>query len=349
MATHGLAWLDLGLGAASFLLVRYRRRFPMTIAIVLNLVGIFSATATGPSVLATVSLAARRQPWQIGVIGVIVVGSFSAFYASQPDISQQPTWIIALLATVAVATQIGWGLYIGSRRELIWALQRRVERAEAEQELRLSQARAAERTRIAQETHDALAHRLSQLSLHAAALSFRDDLQVDETRNDAELIRRSANAALTDLRQLVTMLRTDNDNVGSPDSPLPTYDDLPRLVQSSRGRGVRIDVVDELDCVEPVPDSLGRAVHRIVEEGIDNASRHAPGSPLTMEVTGDPGSGINVMLTNPLRSGQRLTPGPGSGLGLIGLAERVEIRGGSLGSEVLDGSFRLKGWLPWTP
>ena len=67
-------------------------------------------------------------------------------------------------------------MYIGSRRELIWTLRQRAERAEAEQELRVAQARATERARIAREMHDVLAHRISQISMHAGALAFREDL-----------------------------------------------------------------------------------------------------------------------------------------------------------------------------
>ena len=65
-------------------------------------------------------------------------------------------------------------MYIGSRRELMWTLRNRAERAEAEQELRVAQARGTERARIAREMHDVLAHRISQISMHAGALAFRD-------------------------------------------------------------------------------------------------------------------------------------------------------------------------------
>ena len=74
---------------------------------------------------------------------------------------------------------LGWGMYIGSRRELIWTLRNRAERAEAEQELRVGQARSNERARIAREMHDVLAHRISQISMHAGALAYRDDLTPD--------------------------------------------------------------------------------------------------------------------------------------------------------------------------
>ena len=76
-------------------------------------------------------------------------------------------------------------MYIGSRRELIWTLRHRAERAESEQELRVAQARANERARIAREMHDVLAHRISQVSMHAGALAFREDLTPEQVRVSA--------------------------------------------------------------------------------------------------------------------------------------------------------------------
>ena len=100
-------------------------------------------------------------------------------------------------------------MYIGSRRELLWTLRNRAETAEAEQELRVSQARSNERARIAREMHDVLAHRISQISMHAGALSFRDDLTADEMRDSAAVIQEKAHEALTDLRGVLGVLRDD--------------------------------------------------------------------------------------------------------------------------------------------
>ena len=84
-----------------------------------------------------------------------------------------------------MASVLGWGMYVGSRRELVWTLRQRAERAEAEQELRVAQARSNERARIAREMHDVLAHRISQISMHAGALAFRDDLTADRDARPA--------------------------------------------------------------------------------------------------------------------------------------------------------------------
>src|SRR3712207_3314584 len=105
----------------------------------------------------------------------------------------------------------------------------RAEQAEAEQELRLQQARQVERTRIAREMHDVLAHRISLLSLHAGALEFRPDAPPEEVARAAGVIRASAHQALHDLREVIGVLRDDPcDDATVP--PQPTLGDLPALV-----------------------------------------------------------------------------------------------------------------------
>ena len=82
-----------------------------------------------------------------------------------------------------------------------------------------------------------------------------------------------------------------------------------------------------------------------MQEGITNARKHAPGAVLSVELTGDPDAGIDVRLRNPLGFGPTATPG--SGLGLIGLSERAELRGGSLEHRRDGQFFELHGWIPW--
>ena len=151
---------------------------------------------------------------------------------------------------------MAWGMYIGSRRELMWSLRHRAERAEAEQELRAAQSRSNERERIAREMHDVLAHRISQISMHAGALAFREDLTADEMRDSAGVIQAKAHEALTDLRGVLGVLRDESGELTN--APLPTYADLPALVDEARGSGMAVTLDDRLPADEPVPDG-GRA------------------------------------------------------------------------------------------
>ena len=102
---------------------------------------------------------------------------------------------------------VGWGLFVRAQRELVLSLRERAERLEAEQRLRVEQAREAERRRIAREMHDVLAHRVSLLSLHAGALEFHPDASAEEVAEAAAVIRASAHAAMQELRDVIGVLR----------------------------------------------------------------------------------------------------------------------------------------------
>ena len=181
-------WLDLLIGVAALVLVYWRRRWPLSVALLTAAASALSATAAGPAVLAAVSLATWRIYWQVLLVGLASVVAGQAFVTVRPT-NGDPVWLDIVVNVIVTVAVLGWGLYIGSRRELVWTLRQRAERAEAEQELRVSQARGTERARIAREMHDVLAHRISQISLHAGALGFRTDLDADELRGRATLIR----------------------------------------------------------------------------------------------------------------------------------------------------------------
>ena len=342
--THG-DWLalDIGLAAIALVLVARRRRWPLTVAVLTALLAGVSGLAAGPGVLAAVSLATRRVYWQVGVVAVANVAAGQVLLTMQPD-DGDPWWVGFGINIVVTAAVLGWGLYIGSRRELIWTLKQRAERAEAEQELRVSQARSTERARIAREMHDVLAHRISQISLHAGALGYRSDLDADQLRSNATVIRDLANAALTDLRGVLGVLR--DAETGEPASaPQPTWADLPSLVENARESGLHVEFVDRIDGDDPLPEVVGRTLYRIVQEGITNAGKHAPGAVLRIEVSGSPDAGVDIVLRNPIGFGPTRTPG--SGLGLIGLTERAELRGGRLEGQRDGQQFVLRGWIPW--
>ena len=340
-----MLWLDLCLGAVAFVAVFFRRRWPLLIAILTGALSAFSGIAAGPAVLAAVSLAARRRWWQtllIGVVSMVAGQTVVQIHSVQGD---DPYWLTLTVNAVFTAGVLGWGMYIGSRRELIWTLRNRAERAEAEQELRVAQAQGIERARIAREMHDVLAHRISQISLHAGALAYRQDLTSDQMRDNAAVIQTRAHEALADLRGVLGVLR-DAKTGELLDRPQPTYADLPQLVADARESGHNIDYSDHVTSDEPMPDVPGRTVYRIVQEGITNARKHAPGARLCIEVTGSPEDGIDVTLRNPVGFGPTATPG--SGLGLVGLTERAHLRGGLLEHRQERTMFVLHGWIPWT-
>jgi signal transduction histidine kinase len=335
--------LDVGLGLTAYVLAfGLRRRWPVPIAVVVCLLSAGSGIAGGATLLATVSVATRRRWREIALVGSLGFATANFFVTWQPGTNDEPWWLVIGINAVATAALLAWGMYVGSRRELLWTLRHRAEQAEAEQELRLAQSRSNERERIAREMHDVLAHRISQISMHAGALAFREDLSADEMRESAGVIQAKAHEALTDLRGVLGVLR---DSAGElMNAPQPTYADVTTLVDEARESGMSVTLADTLSDDAPVPDAAGRTVYRIVQEGLTNARKHAPGAALAIQLTGSPDEGIDVVLRNPLGFGSVV---PGSGLGLVGLAERTELRGGHLEHGRDGAAFVLHGWIPW--
>jgi len=341
--SSGQFLLDVGLGLLAYVVVfGFRRRWPVPIALLANVLASFSGFASGPAVLGVVSVATRRRWREIAVVGSVGFAGAVFLAVWQPTDDDDSIWLVLSINAIAAAAMIAWGLYIGSRRELIWTLKNRAERAESEQELRVAQARANERARIAREMHDVLAHRISQVSMHAGALAFREDLTPDEVRSSATVIREKAHEALTDLRGVLGVLRGTD---GEPAlAPQPTYVDLGDLVAEARAGGLNVELDDRVAAPTAVPEAAGRTLYRIVQEGITNARKHAPRTLLTIELTGSPEEGLDVVMRNPLGFASET---PGAGLGLVGLTERAELRGGRLEGHREGATFVLHGWIPW--
>jgi signal transduction histidine kinase len=335
--------LDVALGLLAYVLVfGFRRRWPVPIALLVGLLAGASAIASGPAVLAAVSVATRRRWREIALVGSVGFAAAQFFVTWQPGSNPEPFWVLLSINAVATAAMLGWGMYIGSRRELMWTLRHRAETAESEQEFRVAQARANERARIAREMHDVLAHRISQVSMHAGALAFREDLTPEQVHISATVIRDKAHEALTDLRGVLGVLRGED---GEPAlAPQPTYADLGQLVAEARESGLNLAFYDRVSDSDEVPDAAGRTLYRIVQEGITNARKHAPRSLLTVELGGSPEDGLDVVMRNPFGFGSAT---PGSGLGLVGLTERAELRGGRLDVRREDATFVVHAWIPW--
>ncbi len=340
--------VEVVLGVAAFVLVHFRRRAPVPIALVIAAMSALSGIAAGPATLAAVSVATRRDLRQVLLVGVanFVAAQTWTTVAPFADNDEVVTTVVNLVVN---AGMMGWGLYIGSRRELLWTLRTRAERAETEQDLRLGQARSTERARIAREMHDVLAHRITQVSMQAGALAFRDDLDSQRLREGLGQIQSQANDALHELRDVLGVLREDDPGPVTA-RPQPTYDDIAALVAEAQDLGLDVDWTDRVDATTPVPPATGRTVYRIVQEGITNVRKHAPGSEVAISSTGDPRSGITVTLANPLADppADGRTGAPGAGLGLVGLRERTELRGGRLDQRTEGATFVLEAWLPWT-
>ncbi|MGY0007115.1 sensor histidine kinase [Micromonospora sp. I033] len=246
---------------------------------------------------------------------------------------------MALFAWLVVFPLVA-GLWIQARRDTLAALRDRAERLEREQESRADRVRAEERTRIAREMHDVVAHRVSLMVVHAGALEVTaaDPATVEA----AALIRATGRAALTDLRDVLGVLRQRATDGALP--PPTGLDAVDELVRESRAAGLRVDRQDE-GRPRPVPGTVARTVHRVAQEGLTNVRKHAPDAKVTVRLRHLP-DGIEVAV----RNGPSTRPGPtlpGAGLGLVGLRERVELAGGRLSAgPTSDGGFLLRALVP---
>src|SRR3954469_8866033 len=318
-----------------------RRRWPM-LPVALALPSVVPGGQLGVFPLAILALAIRRRGrelWIAAAIGLVV-----SVFGGIKDSATSSSAIVSDLLILALA--MAFGAFVGARRDLVASLRSRAEQAEAALALRSDQARLAERTRIAQEMHDVLAHRISLIGLHAGGLEVRSDAGPEVVEHSATLIRETAGAALEDLRSVLGVLRDDTSETGADLAPQPQLRDVPRLVASSSAAGVGVTLVDELPD-EPVPEVTGRTVYRVVQEALTNVHKHARDAATTVRLAGKPDDGLVVEVVNvrPVSAESLL---PGAGVGLVGLRERVVLAGGALHAGPTDaGGARLRAWFPW--
>jgi signal transduction histidine kinase len=340
----GYAAFDQLIGALSCAAVWLRRRWPVGFAVAMVPVSLVSSAAGGAGMIALFTLAVHRPfryvAWVAGAYAAVAPLFFWA--RPDPDLAYGWTVVLASLLTVAV---VGWGMLARSKRQLMLSLRDRARRAETEARLRAEQAQRLAREAIAREMHDVLAHRLTLLSVHAGALEFRPDAPREEIERAAGVIRESAHEALQDLREIIGVLRAgDTDDAGRPQ---PTLAALEALVTECREAGMKVILDQHVTDPATVPASVGRTAYRIAQEGLTNARKHAPGTEVTVTVTGAPGEGLAVTVRNPAPEGE-VPQVPGSGQGLIGLTERATLAGGRLEhGPVTDGGFEVRAWLPW--
>jgi signal transduction histidine kinase len=341
-----LQFFDLVGGAIASLALWWRRRWPVGVSLLATAFGTYSASSGVAGAIALFTVAVHRRAVYALAIGALTLAIQPIYLAIQPESDDTPAWVAFVIAVLGVGGVIAWGMFVRARRQLVLSLRDRAERAEAEQQLRVEQARQHERARIAREMHDVLAHRISLLSLHAGALEFRPEAPPDEVARAAGVIRASAHDALEDLRTVIGVLRQGPDG-GDPERPQPTLADLPGLIEESRAAGMRVSH-DWRVADAAVPDAAGRNAYRIVQEGLTNARKHAHGAAVAVMVEGAPGEGLTIELRNRLPVGVRAASIPGTGTGIVGLAERASLAGGRLEhGPTASGDWRLWAWLPW--
>ncbi|WP_394619521.1 sensor histidine kinase [Lentzea sp. JNUCC 0626] len=333
--------IDVVLGLGTIGLLAARHRYPLAAACLTAAPVGVSVSSFGPALIAMATMATgRRWSWVAATGSVWFVSLFLgtvvyAPYAVGLRITASAVAINLLLGTALFVATVAAGYYVGMRRDLAEAMHQRALATEREQALT---ARTAERTRIAREMHDVLTHRISLVALHAGALTYRDDLTREHAAETASIIHGNARLALSELREVLGVLRADEP------SP-PTLAELSALLADVHEAGGKVSLDTRgLDrALADVPESLSRTAFRIVQESLTNARKHAPGAAVEVRLSG--GATLDLSIRNQITgTGHSL---PSAGVGLRGLEERAALAGGVLTTNTDANIFEVRAELPW--
>ena len=338
----GLVAMLLGPGLVAMLLLVWLRRAPIPVAASLAGLWLLSPAVLGPAMAAQAHIARHRRGIDaIAVACVLVAAKSVLMLRDSPNNSATRIEVFISATGVIIALLVG---LLG--RSTTDANQQRAAAQAARQdawEAQLNEARLLERERIAREMHDVVAHRISLIALHAGALAHHMRSEQGEAGDLARAIQTNAQSSLDELRAMLARLRG---NAAPPEPPQPTLSGLDALLADARSAGQQVAVELDGDPAE-VPDRVSRHAYRIVQEGLTNARKHAPGAlvALSLETTADR---LRVVVRN--RLADLAQPDrSGSGLGLVGIAERVDLVGGDLSHGIEGGEFILEATLPYAP
>ncbi|MEU5363439.1 histidine kinase [Streptomyces sp. NPDC005925] len=382
------AGLVFGLLAGSVLLVR--RRWPVAVVLV--------AVAITPAqmgflmgVVGLYTLSASEMPRRIiaSLAGMSLVGTLIVTFVRVQQSMARGEWTLGdrFMPFAAIATSLGvtappvlLGLYVGARRRLMESLRERADSLERELQLlaeraeeRAEWARNEERTRIAREMHDVVAHRVSLMVVHAAALQAVARKDPEKAVRNAALVGDMGRQALTELREMLGVLRSGGEAArrervrSVPAAPLaavgvaaaaaasraaegegPCLSELGELVGQSAAAGMVVDLSVDGE-VRSYAAEVEQTAYRVVQEALTNVHKHAAGaktyvrlahrvSEIAMQVENEPPpEGASA-------SSARL---PSGGNGLVGMKERVAALGGVFVSGPTDGGgFRVSAVIP---
>jgi signal transduction histidine kinase len=224
------------------------------------------------------------------------------------------------------------GVLSRARRASMQAARSRAERAEAELDRQAAQAASRERTRIARELHDVVAHHVSLIAVQAEAATSLLPGRPAEARRSVEIIGDTARQALTELRRLLGVLRGPSERLER--APSPSLGELGDVLDQVRGAGLPVDF-RVVGTPSPLSPGVDLTAYRIIQEALTNSIRHSRAARAAVTVSYEPGY-VTVSITDSGRRGDgrtAATPGSlltGAGLGLAGIAERVASCGGNL-------------------
>ncbi|MEU3226491.1 sensor histidine kinase [Streptomyces sp. NPDC006976] len=283
------------------------------------------------------ALALREPRRTLAAVWLATGAASLVLHLAGPDRSNGSALLLPVFGAVALVI----GAAVRERR----VAQRRLAEQETVSEAeRARRTLLEERTRIARELHDVVAHHMSVITVQADSAPYRLQELSDEAREEFGTIAASARESLAEMRRLLVVLR--GDGTEGERTPQPGLDRLQQLVEAT----VRAGLPAELSMpagLDGVPPAVDLSAYRIVQEALANAVRHAPGAPTRISV-GTDGAHLTVLVVNgPPQQPVSPLETAGTGHGLVGMRERVRLTGGTLDTGPLpDGGFQVAARLP---
>ncbi|WP_298459510.1 sensor histidine kinase [uncultured Cellulomonas sp.] len=360
-----------------------RRRAPVRTAIAVGVLSVATIAVTGGSngydlaiALALYAVAASSRPrtaW-LTLAGLCVTTSVAILLREQPMVIDGPNVTVATegpdgatdtvtdLRAASITTLVMFSLVaiaVGSsvrnRRLHVAALVDRANALTVERDQQAQLAAAAERTRIAREMHDVVAHSLSVMIALGDGAAAALDRSPERARAALGELSDTGRAALTDMRRVLGALRDPD----APFDPQPGAGDLDHLVDRFRAAGLPVRWTST---GPPLPPDAGLelAVYRIVQESLTNVLRHAPGTAWVDLRLDRTDHGVDITVTDgggargggsprsAAASGTAAAPGTvGTGRGVVGMRERAAVLGGRVDAGPHDGGWRVHAVLRW--
>jgi signal transduction histidine kinase len=318
--------------------VAFRRRYPAAAGITAASIANVVAIAWAPPNVISFGIA-----WMCSIYALAVWTTPRLFMIGLAVVAVPPLVAVAVggdpkgAATFTIVTVVAMVLV----RRVVGDRERRAQMAERERDLVAREAVVEERARIARELHDVIAHHVSMIVLQAGAeRRVLDDDANATTREVLETVEQTGRSALTEMRRLLGMLRSD---ASEPLTPQPGLDDVPTLVGQLQEAGLPVELQVEGERRE-LPVGLELSAYRIVQEALTNALKHAGNAKASVSIRygadsleleiADDGTGTRTQV-------------PSGGHGLVGMRERVALYGGRLDAgRRPSGGFAVRVLLP---
>ncbi|MBC9730816.1 histidine kinase [Streptomyces sp. TRM68367] len=301
-------------------------------------------------------------PWQPGSFACHLTVLTVVSIRTRP---RAAAWMWVLTAAYGFVVEAGFGAsYYGTNTApmlvfsafvllcvTVWHIRRAAEQEVTAQQTVTEHERSRrtlleERTTIARELHDVVAHHMSVVAIQAEAAPYRVENPPPELEQAFTTIRENAVAALTELRRVLGVVRAED--YEAPDAPQPTLADLDALLANVREAGLSVEKV-VTGAVRELPQGVELSAYRIVQEALSNSLRHAPGASARVEI-GYVLGGLGLRIVNgPPPAPDLIKPSPGAGHGITGMRERASMLNGEMTAGATgDGGYEVTVFLPVT-